>query len=69
MQMSEAERQLSSAGRHSNSAGSRPAGSGLPEERVPAAETRDRLTGRGTEPEWALLPGFFASPSLNESNP
>lgn len=29
----------------------------------------DRHTGRRAEPEWALLEGFFASPSLNESNP
>jgi len=29
----------------------------------------DRHTGRGAEPERALLEGFFASPSLNESNP
>lgn len=29
----------------------------------------DRLTGRRTELDWALLEGFFASPSLNESNP
>lgn len=29
----------------------------------------DRHTGRRTEPKWALLEGFFASPSLNESNP
>lgn len=29
----------------------------------------DRHTGRRAELEWALLEGFFASPSLNESNP
>lgn len=29
----------------------------------------NRHTGRRAEPEWALLQGFFASPSLNESNP
>lgn len=30
---------------------------------------QDRHAGWRTEPEWALLEGFFASPSLNESNP
>ncbi|AWP01290.1 Hypothetical protein SMAX5B_005671, partial [Scophthalmus maximus] len=29
----------------------------------------DRHTGRRAESEWALLEGFCASPSLNESNP
>lgn len=29
----------------------------------------DRHAGRRAESEWALLEGFFASPSLNESNP
>lgn len=30
---------------------------------------QDRHAGWRTEPEWALLEGFFGSPSLNESNP
>lgn len=34
-----------------------------------AAAAGDRHSGRRAEPEWALLEGFFDSPSLNESNP
>lgn len=48
------------------------AGSSLSEGLVnqPRGQRRgDRHTERRPEPVWALLEGFFASPSLNESNP
>lgn len=37
--------------------------------RQPGSRDGDSHTGRKVEPDWALLEGFFASPSLNESNP